>query len=54
MTFDGSETFHETIEKFQRAKIVVGPHGAGMTNLVFSQEGTHVIEYLTPSLIYPQ
>ena len=54
VTFDGSETFYKTIEKFQSAKIVVGPHGAAMTNLVFSQEGTHVIEYLTPSLIYPQ
>jgi len=49
VTFDGSETFDEAIKKFQRAKIVVGPHGAAMTNLLFSKEGTQVIEYLTPS-----
>ena len=47
-TFDGSETFDETKNKFRRAKIVVGPHGAAMTNLLFSKEGTRVIEYLTP------
>ena len=50
VTFDGKETFDETMKKFQRAKIVVGPHGAAMTNLVFSKEGTHVIEYLIPSI----
>ena len=50
VTFDGSETFDETIKNFQRAKIVVGPHGAAMTNLLFRKEGTQVIEYLTPSL----
>mmetsp|Transcript_15846 Transcript_15846/g.20717 ORF Transcript_15846/g.20717 Transcript_15846/m.20717 type:complete len:251 (-) Transcript_15846:85-837(-) len=53
VTFDGSETFDETIEKFQRAKIVVGPHGAGMVNLVFSKEGTQVIEYSTPTILRP-
>ena len=49
--FDGSETFDEAIKKFQRAKIVVGPHGAAMTNLLFSKDGTQVIEYLIPWLI---
>ena len=51
VTFDGSETFDEAIKKFQRAKIVVGPHGAAMTNLLFSKDGTQVIEYLIPWLI---
>lgn len=37
----------EQIRVFQRARTVVGPHGAGLTNLVFAREGTSVIELTT-------
>lgn len=29
---------------FNRAAIVIGPHGAGFSNLIFCREGTAVIE----------
>ena len=29
---------------FQRAKVIVGPHGAGLLNMVFSEPGTMVVE----------
>ena len=32
------------IEKFSNAKIIVGPHGAGFTNLVFCKRKTKVVE----------
>ncbi|MEO0543639.1 MAG: glycosyltransferase family 61 protein [Pseudomonadota bacterium] len=34
---------------FKRAKIVMGPHGAGLANIVFCQPETHVVEFITPS-----
>ena len=36
--------FHETRQLFNRAYIVVAPHGAGESNLIFSQPGTILVE----------
>jgi len=38
----------EQVALFQRAECVVGPHGAGLTNLLFCRSGTQVIELGTP------
>ena len=38
----------EQIKLFNNAECVVGPHGAGLTNIAFCQEGTKVIEINTP------
>jgi capsular polysaccharide biosynthesis protein len=38
--------FEEQVRLFRNAEIVVGPHGAGFTNLIFSRPGTRVIEFL--------
>ena len=37
-------TLEETMAMFNRAFMVIGPHGAGETNLFFSEQGTVVIE----------
>ncbi|MBW7467517.1 hypothetical protein ABID22_002970 [Pontibacter aydingkolensis] len=37
-------TFSEQVALFASAEFVVSPHGAGLTNLVFCQKGTQVIE----------
>ncbi|KAI8462516.1 MAG: hypothetical protein J3K34DRAFT_447789 [Monoraphidium minutum] len=50
-TFYGNETFEVAQELFQQARLVVGPHGAGMVNVVFCQAGTPVIEFTTPVLL---
>jgi capsular polysaccharide biosynthesis protein len=34
-TFNGKESFDRARELFAKAKIVVGPRGAGMGNLIF-------------------
>jgi capsular polysaccharide biosynthesis protein len=36
----------ESIALFQRAKVVIGPHGAGLSHILFSAPGTAVIEFL--------
>ena len=36
--------FHDTRQLFSRAYIVVAPHGAGESNLIFSQPGTILVE----------
>ena len=38
----------EQVSLFQQAECVVGPHGAGLTNLMFCRPGTQVIEIGTP------
>jgi len=34
----------QQINLFRQAKIIIAPHGAGLTNMVFAQTGAHVIE----------
>jgi hypothetical protein len=36
----------ETIKLFNRAKIIIGPHGAGLTNMLFAKKGITVIEIM--------
>ena len=40
----GSLSWTEQINLFRSAKVVVAPHGAGLSNLVFSEPGVQVIE----------
>ena len=36
----------DQIQLFQRAEFVIGPHGAGLANLLFCELGTKVIEFM--------
>uniref|UniRef100_A0A7S4JQZ6 Glycosyltransferase 61 catalytic domain-containing protein n=1 Tax=Guillardia theta TaxID=55529 RepID=A0A7S4JQZ6_GUITH len=40
-----SPSMKETVEKFSRALVVVGMHGAGLANAIFAQDGTHLVEF---------
>ena len=44
--FESSGDHAADMELFGRAKLVFGPHGGSFANLVFTQPGTHVIEFL--------
>jgi hypothetical protein len=48
-----SLTVAEQAELFASAECVVGPHGAGLTNLVFCRPGTTVIELFAPRYVHP-
>lgn len=41
----------DQIDLFRRCRVVVGPHGAGLTNIVFAPSGALVVELLDPK--YP-
>jgi hypothetical protein len=50
-----SETIPDTVELFRRAKLIVAPHGAGLTNMLFSAKGTPIIEFMpvdSPNICY--
>ena len=36
----------ETIKLFNKASIVISPHGAGLTNMLFCKEGIKIIEFM--------
>lgn len=49
----GALTIREQIQMFQGARVVVGPHGAGMTNIGFCRPGTRVLELVQASYANP-
>lgn len=54
VTFDVG-SISDTATLFSQAAIIVGPHGAGLTNMVFSKSGIHIVEFMpvkNPNLCY--
>jgi capsular polysaccharide biosynthesis protein len=43
----------EQAKLFSQAELVVGPHGGGLTNLVFCSPGTRVVEVFAPRYVHP-
>ncbi len=41
----------EQVALFAQAKVIVAPHGAGLTNIVFCQPGTQIVELTSPHYI---
>jgi len=47
--------FDETVTLFSSAAVVVAPHGAGLTNMLFSDSGIRILEFMSlqnPNLCY--
>ncbi|MDY6938608.1 MAG: tetratricopeptide repeat protein [Cyanobacteriota bacterium] len=38
----------EQVRLFSQAKVILSPHGSGLTNIIFCQPGTQVIELVSP------
>lgn len=49
----GEHSVQEQIDHFAAAEVVVGPHGAGLTNLVFASPGVKVLELFAPRYLNP-
>jgi hypothetical protein len=45
-------TFREQVEAIREAEVVVGNHGAGLSHLVFMDQGSHVIEFQMNNLMF--
>lgn len=44
-------SFEEQITLFSQAEWIIGPHGAGLTNMLYAPIGTRVIEIFEPSIL---
>ena len=44
--FDDSKlpSFNETMLRFHQADVIIAPHGAGLTNMMFARPGTTIFE----------
>ena len=49
----GKMSVQEQAEVFGSAEVVVGAHGAALTNLVFCRPGTRVVELFSPAYVNP-
>lgn len=43
----------DQVRLFHAAKIVIAPHGASLTNIMFCRPGTHVVDIYSPEYMYP-
>ena len=46
-----SLSFQQQIALFAAAKVIIAPHGSGLTNLVFCCSGTRIVELVSPHYI---
>ncbi len=47
------ESVERKIQIFNSAEVVISPHGAGLTNLIFCKPGTKVLEIFNPNWMLP-
>ncbi|CAF3433148.1 unnamed protein product, partial [Rotaria sp. Silwood2] len=53
--FEAKGHIRDHIALFRRARVIVGPHGAGMMNVLWASPGTHVVEVgYTTGMTFPQ
>lgn len=53
--FEATGHIRDHIALFRRARIIVGPHGAGLMNILWSPPGTHVVEIgYTTGMTFPE
>jgi hypothetical protein len=46
-------SFREQVKTLSQAGVVAGPHGAGMTDLLFAPHGIRVLEFFSPGFVNP-
>ena len=51
MIYSEDLSFQEQVSHFSQAEVVIAPHGAGLSNLVFCNENTKVLEFFSPNYV---
>jgi len=46
-------TWEDNVKSFAAAEIIVGPHGAGLSNVIFAPPGGHLVEILPGDRAFP-
>ena len=49
----GTDSLKEQLQLFYESDLIIGPHGAGFSNLIFSRIGTTVIEFMPRTYTNP-
>jgi hypothetical protein len=49
----GNLTIYEQVECFSQARVIIAPHGSALTNIVFCEKETFIIDIMPPSYIIP-
>ncbi len=44
-------SFQKQVSYFSQAEVIIAPHGAGLSNLVFCDEKTRVLEFFSPNYV---
>lgn len=47
----GENTLYEQIAVFRKARIIIGPHGAGLANIMWSSPGAIILEFMPEALL---
>jgi hypothetical protein len=45
VVYNSMDDISSLVHLFQRAKVIIGPHGAGLSHMLFAAPGTHVLEF---------
>ncbi|QDZ19175.1 hypothetical protein HOP50_02g16890 [Chloropicon primus] len=45
VVYDNIDDVATLVDLFKRAKVIMGPHGAGLSHMLFAAPGTHVLEF---------
>ena len=56
VVFQSQKDVKEIISLFEKAKMVIGPHGAGFSHIIFTAPGTSIVEFTfakNPPLVRP-
>jgi len=45
VVYDNIDDVSALVDLFKRAKVIIGPHGAGLSHMLFAAPGTHILEF---------
>lgn len=53
LIFSEEISFKEQVELFHNSEVIIAPHGAGLSNIVFCDPKTQILEFFSPNYVNP-